>query len=195
MLFLSMVFLVSACGQSEDLPTAIVLPTSPPTDEVEEVQSVEEPTATATPIVAPTLPPTWTFTPDYSPTPLPTNTEIPPTETPLPAPDTVSPACDDFAADATLSTREFVIGEAPTAAWTSVEGAVLYRVFLYTFSSKVMRDDIYTDQTSWTFNPDEFELGENYIWAVWPLDAIGDQMCFERGLEMLPQRQPIGSGG
>lgn len=186
-LLLILVLLVSACGQEEALPTAVAFPTEIPPTATEEI--IE--TATSTPVANPTLPPTWTFTPDVTETPMPTDTEVPFTVTPLPAPDTVSAACDLFAADPELSTREFIIGEAPVAAWTSIEGAALYRVFLTSFSQEVIFDNLYIEETSYTFDPTIFELGENYVWAVWPLDSIGVQMCFERGLELLPKRPPV----
>ena len=180
-------FLVGACSQAEALPTAVSFPTEVPPTETPDIT----PTFTSTPAPVSTLPPTWTFTPEVTDTPIPTNTEVPATVTPLPAPETVESVCDTFQADPGLSTRQFIIGESPVAAWTPVEGAVLYRVFLSNFSLQTIKDDIYTDHTSWTFDPNSFELGENYVWAVWPLDAIGDQMCFERGGELLPQRVPI----
>lgn len=191
-LLFASVMIISACSQeAQSLPTEVSFPTDVPPTETEEII----PTATATPAERSTLPPTWTPTTEVTDTPIPTETEVVATVTPLPAPDTVSTACDTFQANSELSTREFVVGESPVAAWTPVDGAVLYRVFLYDFNSRTLRDDIYTDQTSWTFDPNVFELGQNYIWAVWPLDSIGDQMCFERGLELLPQRQPIDTGG
>jgi|GEM_PF-645595 len=194
--FFAIMLLVSACGgQEEALPTEVEFPTDvlPTVDEVE-AQVEEEPTETPTPVVNPTLPPTWTFTPEPSETPIPTATEILETSTPLPTPKTLSAACNTFGADPERSTRQFVVGEAPVAAWTDVEGAELYRVFLSSFSQTLIRDDIYTDQTSFTFDPNSFELGEIYVWAVWPLDSIGDQMCFERGGELIPQRPPINAG-
>ncbi len=192
------VFLVAACGgDSEPLPTEVEFPdqSSPTETEAVEAQAeiTEEPTST--PVINPTLPPTWTNTPEPSETPIPTATEIVDTATPLPEPETVASVCDAFAADPEGSTREFLPGEAPVASWTSIEGAELYRVFLSTRSGTLIRDDIYTAETTFTFDPNSFEFGEFYIWAVWPLDAIGDQMCFERGGELIPQRPPVGSGG
>ena len=191
--------LVSACGGGEDepLPTAIQLPTdvSPTVEEVDGQTAEETPTVEPTRVSNPTLPPTWTFTPEPSETPIPTATEVVDTPTPFPTPRTVSIACDTFAADLEVSTREFIPGEAPVAAWTPVEGAELYRVFLSTRTNKMIRNDIYTAETSFTFDPNSFEFGEFYLWAVWPLDAIGDQMCFERGGELIPLRPPVNSGG
>jgi len=185
---------MSACSQAEALPTAVSFPTDiPPTDEpdVAEVDDIT-PTLTASPAERATLPPTWTNTPDVTETPI--FTEVPlETNTPLPTPKTVSSACDTFAVDDVRTTKEFIIEESPVAAWTAVDGAVLYHVFLYDFTGRTINDQIYTEETFWTFNPDHFELGQNYIWAVWPLDSIGDQMCFERGLELLPKRKPVGS--
>jgi len=179
--------LITACGGGEEeaLPTAVEFPA-----EVAPTETVTvEMTATPTQVSNPTLPPTWTFTPEPSVTPTPTNTS-----TPLPTPRTVAEVCDSFAADPVRSTREFIPGEAPVAAWTAVEGAELYRVFLSTLSQRLIRDDIYVAETSFTFDPNSFEFGEIYIWAVWPLDSVGDQMCFERGGELIPQRPPVGGG-
>lgn len=189
-----LIVLITACSQGEELPTAIAFPTDEPPTEEPQAQEVEA-TATNSPAPPSTLPPTWTFTPEVTETLVPTETVVLETVTPLPSPKVVSSVCDTFQADPELSTRQFIIGETPVAAWTAVEGAVLYRVFLYDFQGGTMRDDIYTDQTSWSFDPNVFELGQNYIWAVWPLDVIGDQMCFERGLEMIPQPVPINRGG
>ena len=179
---------VSACSQAEALPTAIAFPTDPPPTETPDVTA----TLTATPISRSTLPPTWTFTPDVTDTPIATEIEIVDTPTPLPTPDAVALACESFQADPERSTKEFIIGESPVAAWTAVDGAVLYHVFLFDFNGRTIKDQIYTEETSWTFDPNSFELGQNYVWAVWPLDSIGDQMCYERGLELLPQRPPVG---
>lgn len=191
-----LMLIVTACGQPEDLPTAVAFPTDVPPTEDPEAQAVEvEDVATETPFVASTLPPTWTPTFEPTETLIPTETEIPDTFTPQPTIEATPSVCDTFAADPELSTREFIVGETPVVAWTPVEGAVLYRVFLYRFNGRTMRDDIYTDLTTWSFDPNVFELGENYLWAVWPLDSIGDQMCFERGLELLPQRPPLNVGG
>ena len=179
---------VSACSQPEALPTAVSFPTDvPPTD---------LPEMTATPIPPTlgdraTLPPTWTSTPDVTETP--DFTETPNvTATDLPTPNAVAQACENFEVDNELTTKEFIIGESPIAAWTQIDGAVLYHVFLYDFDGRTINDQIYTEDTFWEFNPDHFKLGQNYIWAVWPLNSIGDQMCFERGLELLPQRKPVG---
>lgn len=178
--------LVSACGQSQsdELPTLI------PTATIEAETPTPEETASNTPGPRATLPPTWTFTPEPTETLIPSPTSMPDTSTPNPTPKAVSSACDAFGADGENSTREFFVGDAPTVYWTPVAGAELYRVFLYTYSGSTIRSDIYVDVTNFTFDPSYFQLGENYVWAVWPLDSIGDQMCFERGLELIPQRRP-----
>lgn len=193
------ILLVSACGGGNDepLPTAVEFPTdvSPTVEDVEAQADEVTPTEEPTRVSNPTLPPTWTYTPEPSETPIPTATEIVDTATPYPTPRTVSVACDTFSADPERATREFFPGEAPVAAWTAVDGAELYRVFLSTRTNRVIRNDIYTAETSFTFDPNSFEFGEFYLWAVWPLDSIGDQMCFERGGELIPLRPPVNSGG
>jgi hypothetical protein len=179
-----MSLVISACSQQEELPTVVAFPTEiPPT----EVEITVEPTLTPVPRELATLPPTWTNTPDVTATIEATATPAE-TATFLPEPKAVSVACDTFQIDTEKTTKEFFIGESPIGAWTAVDGAALYHVFLYDFRGRTINDQIYTEDTFWEFNPDHFELGENYIWAVWPLDSVGDQMCFERGLELLPQR-------
>jgi hypothetical protein len=184
---------ISACSsQAKVLPTVVAFPTDiPPTESLPTVTPEVTVTLTATSAELSTLPPTWTFTPDVTETPIVAEESLD-TPTPLPTPSKIELACESFQADSERSIKKFIIGESPVAAWTSVEGAVLYHVFLYDFDSKTINDQIYTDETFWTFNPDHFELGQNYIWAVWPLDSIGDQMCYERGLELLPQPVPVG---
>lgn len=179
---------VGACSQAEELPTAVAFPTDVPQTEVPTVAE----TPTPIPAERSTLPPTWTSTPDVTATPIVTEEPLV-TPTLFPTLNSVQIACESFRADSERSTKEFIIGESPIAAWTAVEGAVLYHVFLFDFNSRTINDQIYTAETFWTFDPSYFDLGQNYVWAVWPLDSIGDQMCYERGLELLPQRVPLGS--
>ena len=179
-LFLSLILIISACATEEQLPTLV--PTAEPAT-AEPQEAVE----TETPIERPTFPPTWTFTPEI-PTDTPTFT---PTDAPTVEPtsqvQTVSPVCETFGADADLSQREFQLGTAPVVAWSPVAGAVQYRVYLYDSLGGLLRDDIYVAETQFAFDATEFEAGETYIWSAYPIDSNGDQMCFERGLELIPQ--------
>ncbi len=179
-------FLVGACNSQADLPTLIPTSTVIVATEVE-VQAVEP---TETRVARPTLPPTWTPTVEPSETPLPTATEVVETFTPVPSPRAISQACDTFEVDADRSTRLFNIGESPTVYWTPVVGARLYHVFLLKFSGETVKNDIYVDVPEFTFDQSMFEIGETYLWSVWPLDPAGDQMCFERGADLIPQRVP-----
>lgn len=192
--------LASACTQEETLPTLI--PTAvPPTEEMpptaeSAVESV--PTATATQRVRPTFPPT--FTPTPAPTDTPTATQVFPSPTLFIQYATPNPACNTFDTIFEQSDYEFAVGVSPRATWRAVEGAQLYRLILKESNGRVINDQIYLAETTYTFPADLFEVGRSYGWEVYPINAQGDQMCFAVGLEMFPQRQlfpnqPLGSGG
>jgi len=178
LILLSLLIVLAACTQqAQELPTLI------PTATVPEATNTPEPTPTETQ-APPTVPPTWT--PTFTNTPEPTATEFIPTTTPLDASGGLPEACNTFAVDGVNTQVEFPIGASPIVAWTSVEGAELYRVTVSDQFGRIIKDDIYITETQYQLTPDLFELGTIYGWSVIPLDAIGDQMCFPRGLELIP---------
>jgi hypothetical protein len=97
------------------------------------------------------------------------------------------PACETFAIDYDKSTMTFQIGTAPTAAWTTVDGAVRYHVEVADANGRTMKSDLYIPETSYTFDAKMFEGNSNlYTWKVYPINQAGDQMCFAIGGEMYP---------
>lgn len=187
MLLVVPLVLLAACStQPQELPTLIPEPTTVPTTEVP-AQSVEvTPNATPTsPLVRPTLPPTWT--PPPSETPLPTETEtLPATPTFFQPTAALPEGCNTFQIDFERSAREFRLGTAPTVSWVAVPESVRYRVSLRTISGVVIQDDIYIAETQYTFPADLFEQGVQYGWEVYPINSLGEQMCFQRGGELFP---------
>lgn len=180
LIILSLLVILAACTQqAQELPTLI------PTATIPEATNTPEPTPTETQ-APPTLPPTWT--PTFTETVVPTETEVFPTATPLDASGGLPEACNTFAVDGVNTQVEFEIGASPIVAWTPVEGAELYRVTLSDQFGRILKDDIYIAETQYQFSPDFFELNTVYGWSVIPLDAVGDQMCFPRGLELIPFR-------
>lgn len=178
-LLMILILILAACQQeAQVLPTLIPSPTVP--------EPTATPEATATPTNAPpTLPPTWTPTPTETYTPSPT--DVIATSTPLDVPEQgLPPACETFAVNGGITQVQFPLGASPLVAWNPVDGAELYRVTLSDASGRILKDDIYIAETQYSFAPELFERDQVYGWTVIPLDAIGDQMCFPRGLELIP---------
>lgn len=190
MMTLLVLFSAVACAPAEEppLPTLAGQQESLPLEETpieEPAASTEaDPTNTPRPSGRPTLPPTWT----PQPSPTMTNTPEPvfPSPTPFIPAAGVPDACSNFVADIAGSTIEFRLGTPPTAAWTSIEGAELYRLTLAEANGRVIRDDIYLTDTQYQFDGSLFEEGRFYGWSVYPINANGDQMCFQAGLELIP---------
>jgi hypothetical protein len=44
----------------------------------------------------------------------------------------------------------------------------------------------YTREPTYTFRAELFEKDKRYAWSVYPEDSINQQMCFERGDDILP---------
>lgn len=183
MLFMVGIWILAGCGQE---PT--VLPTLAPT-----ALPNEPPTATAAPTDAPTaaprtrptFPPTWTPSPD----PL----QQPPTDTPQPTVAANQPVgkptlevCGPFRDDRNRYNPEFTLGTDVTVAWTPVQGAVNYRIRLTDENDTELKVDL-TTETSYTFSGDLFESGMFYSWSVYPLDVLGQQMCFDAGGDLFPK--------
>ncbi len=186
--FVVIVIAVVACNPQapQELPTIVPENTTVPPTEVP-AQSVEvTPTASVTPPrTRPTLPPTWTPVP--SETPLPTETETPPPTPTFFAPTAALPeGCNVFQIDFERSATDFRIGTAPTVSWVAVPEAVRYRVSLKTLRGTTIKDDIFIAETQYTFAAELFEQGVQYGWEVYPINTLGDQMCFQRGGELYP---------
>jgi len=85
------------------------------------------------------------------------------------------------------STNKFQVRTAPKIAWVPVEGAVRYHIELGDVNAKMIKDDIYVAETTYTFDPDLFRAESSlYTWSVYPINQAGDQMCFAVGGEMYP---------
>lgn len=141
---------------------------------------------TPTPLRRMTLPPSWTPTqaPSNTPTYTPTLTSTPEPTQLIRPPDTPRPACANFRVNFDQSTREFELGEAPTVSWQSIEGAELYR--LYVFDQREFERHMQlVEGSSYTIPADVFNQEGVYGWTVEPLDNVGIQMCTEAGSELV----------
>lgn len=174
---------LASCTQSE--------PASLPTLALSATPIVATPPPTATPIVRPTLPPTWTPVPD---TPsaselsaaTPTVERMPPV---LFVPATPLAVCATFGEDRERNKRTFVPGTEPQVFWTAVEGAMSYYVALIDETGAVVFEG-YTVEPTITFPADLFKPGKLYGWEAYPIDALGQQMCLARGAELFPEGLP-----
>jgi len=187
----AIISLFACTPQQQTLPTLVSTPTVPPTS----AAATGTPTTEPTRRVPPTFPPTWTpssvtiQTPEATPT-----TEGAPLVIPSPLPTPLA-ACATFGADGDRNVSTFPIGSAPQIFWTPVQGAASYHVALLLVdpnsedaSGEEMFGDFTTD-TSYTFQADLFELGKFYGWEVYPIDALGQQMCLSLGDELIPTQQ------
>ena len=180
-LLISGLMLLAACGQQ---PANQVLPTVMPTS-----ANVVPPTATQPTTIAPTqsplerstLPPTWTVSP--VPTIAPTATIDTTVQAQLVKPTLA--VCGGFAADREHSMNTFTAGSPVQVFWTAVDTAARYRVALRDDTGQELFVD-YTLEPNYTFKAELFERGKRYSWSVYPEDSINQQMCFERGDEILP---------
>jgi len=172
--------LLAACGQQpadQSLPTLI--PTAAASEPVAESTATSAPTQV--PLERSTLPPTWTVSP--VPTQPPTATTDLTLQAELARPTLV--VCGGFAADRERSIATFTVGNPVQVFWTAVDTAARYRISLLNDQGEELIVD-YTLEPTYTFNPDLFERDQRYAWSVYPEDALNQQMCFERGAEVLP---------
>lgn len=146
--------------------------TPPPTD---------VPPPTQVPVERPTLPPTWT------PSPEPTNTVLPPTETPVPVWTAIPTlvACGSFDVDRNKSAATFTVGKPAQVFWVPVQGAARYRISVLDGTNQEVLVD-YAVEPTYTFAPDAFEAGKRYAWRVYPEDSLSRQMCFAVTGDMSP---------
>lgn len=182
------VSLLTACNNRSALPT--VAPTLPATVQATTAATVAAPTEL--PTLRPTreLPPTWTPTPQ--PTETPTPTEVLVTNTPFSPNAGLPPACSTFDIIQDQSTTNFQVGTSPTVTWKPVEGAIRYRVTLGDMNGRIVKDDIFIAETTFTFDPSFFKAESTvYTWSVYPINQAGDQMCFQVGGEMYPSLAPV----
>lgn len=189
------VFMLAACGQpsTQTLPTLIPTPggvQAQPT-ETEAVVATVQPTQE--PLTRPTFPPTWTpsaggdtSTDNGSGTDSAAPTTPPGTPIPIPTEQPTLVVCGGFVADRARSTSSFTLGTTPQIFWTKVDTAFRYRIRLLDDTGAELFVDFSLDPT-YTFKADLFERGKVYAWSVYPEDSIGQQMCGERGAELLPQ--------
>ncbi|MCL4249139.1 MAG: hypothetical protein KJ065_13410 [Anaerolineae bacterium] len=162
-------------------PQAAPAPTpspAPPSDTPTPAESATR-APTMTPLVRPTLPPTWT--PDFQPTATAIVGTLRPdaTNEALRGEPTLA-ACASFSEDRERTPRTFSAGEPLTIYWNAARGANRYRVTLYDASFQALLSEN-TDETSFTFAGDFFELGSYYGWEVRPYNALNEQLCLPIG--------------
>ena len=181
-LAVSALVLLAACGGQANNQA---LPTVMPTD-ANAVGATATAPATAAPtqppLERPTLPPTWTVSP------VPTNPPTPTIDLTFVSEQLVKPTlvvCGWFAADRQNSMNTFTVGSPVQVFWTAVSTAARYRISLRDDQGQELFMD-YTRDANYTFRADLFEKDKRYSWSVYPEDAINQQMCFERGDEILP---------
>ena len=175
-------FLMAGCGPqaTEVLPTLIPTP-QPPVAATDTPIPAVVPTQTVDNGTRPTLPPSWT------PSEVPTDTVIPPTETPIPQA-TAFPtlvACGPFDIDRNKSAATFKVGQPVEVYWVPVQGAVRYRIGVLDGTNQEIFMD-YAVNPTYTFKPDLFEKGKHYAYKVYPEDSLGRQMCFAVTGDMSP---------
>jgi hypothetical protein len=93
--------------------------------------------------------------------------------------------CGGFAADRERSAAAFTPGNPVQVYWTPVDTAARYRISLINDSGDELFMD-YSLEATYTFRGDLFEKDKRYAWSVYPEDSLNQQMCFERGAEILP---------
>lgn len=180
LLTIVMMFLAACGGQTDNQ----VLPTVAPTDaDAVAATATEPPTVAPTqpPLERPTLPPTWTVSP--VPTDVPTATLDLTAQAQLVKPTLA--VCGGFAADREHSMNTYNFGSPVQVFWTPVATAARYRISLQDDTGAELFMD-YVLEANYTFRADLFERGKRYSWSVYPEDAQNQQMCFERGDEILP---------
>ena len=183
-LTIALLLLVACTNQQQTLPTLVLTGTIPPTNQA------QTPTSEPTHRVPATFPPTWTPASVIVETP---TVEVREVETQVPfVPPTALEACNTLGEDFARNTRAFPLGAAPLVAWTGVQGAAAYHIALVVVDlekpdsppNEIFAD--FTSETTYTFQPDIFEAGKFYGWEVYPLDALGQQMCVAVGSELTP---------
>lgn len=178
---LMMVFLMlAACETLQPAPVALPSETPIPA-------ASATPPATPTPIQRATLPPTWTPQGVVTFTPLPTL--IPPanvTQEPPRVEATLPESCNAFGPDLSQTLRTYRPGQDVTVYWIRVPEARFYYVALLDENGRVVLED-YTAETQFVFPADLFQAGKPYGWQVYPINAIGNQMCFTQGAELFPE--------
>jgi hypothetical protein len=178
---LLVLFALVGCGQqpaNQSLPT---LESTPDSGVVTATTAATE-AATQAPLERPTLPPTWTVSPVA--TEPPTATVDQTREAQLVKPTLV--VCGGFTADRERSGAVHTGGNPIQVFWSAVDTAARYRISLRNDRGEELITD-YTREPTYTFAGDIFERDGVYAWSVYPEDALNQQMCFERGAEILPQ--------
>lgn len=168
------------CGQqptNQSLPTLI---STPIIEEATATTAATEP-ATQAPVERSTLPPTWTVSPVA--TEPPTATTDMTRQAELVKPTLV--VCGGFSADRARSGAVHSGGNPVQVFWSAVSTAARYRVSLLNDRGEEIVTD-YTLEPTYTFTGDLFERDGVYAWSVYPEDSLNQQMCFERGAEILP---------
>jgi len=198
-----MAVLLSACGGDAPEEPEAAPTDEPPTvaPEAEATADALPPTQTLTPTETadlpptipperPTLPPTWTPTVTLAPTETPDMAEATdeagaqivvttPTRTPVFQP-TQPPSCRDFAVDSQATIRNFFLGETPVVAWLPVDEAALYRVTVIDETDTELYE-VLVDGNETSIPAETFPQAGFYAWQVIPLNALGLDLCLQRG--------------
>jgi hypothetical protein len=171
--------LVVGCSQNNNQALPTVMPTAASGDAATATAPATS-APTQVPLDRPTLPPTWTVSP--VPTQAPTATIDAAAQADLVKPTLV--VCGVFGVDRERSASTFTVGSPVVVFWTAVDTAARYRIGLFNENGEEIFMD-YTREPTYTFRTDLFEKGKRYSWSVYPEDAINQQMCFERGGDIL----------
>ncbi|HEX2909107.1 MAG TPA: hypothetical protein VHO69_19695 [Phototrophicaceae bacterium] len=183
------VFFLAGCGQQPAQVVPTLMPTLPP---AELPTQTPPPTLalTPTPFVRATLPPTWTPAAAEATDSITAVTEVPPAAdnngVQSPAGKPTLEVCGPFGVNTTAFDPTFRVGNAVTVVWLPVNTAASYRINLIDDTETELFVG-YTAETTFTFQADLFERGKRYGWSVYPMDALGQQMCFSVGNELFPQ--------
>ncbi len=184
--------MLASCAQPQQaLPT--LMPSATPVLTATPAPVQTQP-PTPVPLSRPTLPPTWTPSPEptleqANAQPLMTSTPEPVVNQPPVAPVTALPTlevCGVFTVDRERSAVLFPLGSAPQVFWRAVTGASRYRIRLIDANGTELFVD-YTVEPNYTFRADLFQKDTRYGWTVYPEDQLNQQMCFDRGQEIIPQ--------
>ncbi|MBC7871290.1 MAG: hypothetical protein H7Y09_10665 [Chitinophagaceae bacterium] len=177
------ILFIAACDGAQEAAT--IVPTSEstmqPASVTDEATSTELPTL---PPARPTLPASWTPVPTMAVTDVPAGSA--PTQAVVAPPLTVegsNPACSTFGPDPATNTTEFFLEESPRVGWTAVDGARLYRLFVFDAEQTRIHERL-VEETFYDIPAEVFSLAGRYGWEVEPLDGLGIQMCLARGEEI-----------
>lgn len=184
-LMLAICAIVLAACSGEVQPTAVPFTSTPQPSATPQPTLPDAPTPTE--LLRATLPPTWT--PIFSPTPVPSATPSPvPTFDMVNAMLLTSPtlqACSMFSIDLARTATTVDRTGNNRVTWMPVDGAVAYRVALYSEELVTLFATI-VGETHFDFGGSLFQPLQSYFWEVRPLDRSGAQLCAAIGAVLIP---------